>query len=297
MKYPVNGKTFRCVKNALKSNKDRTEYFELANKVFRLDFSPWYESGFCGDNFIPYTLYTSEMAVASVGVAVSDFKWQNGIKHCAQISTVMTAPEYRGMNLNRWLMELVLEEWKAKSDLIYLYANDSVLDYYPRFGFDKVEEYTYTLPISQQPGKYRKLNLSNPNDILLLKEKYSSFNNPFSALTMENNLSQVMFHCITFLQDNLYYVEEFSAIVIADYQDDMIFIYDIYTNAKCSISDIVSVLATENKTSITLGFTPNMVEPYTCEKSKENDTTVFTLKTGGNIFLTHKVTFPFMSRA
>ena len=297
MKCLIDGKSFRYVENAIKSSDDRASYFDLAKKVFRLDFAPWYESGFCGDNFIPYTLYDGEIAVASVGVAVSDFKWQNRIKRYAQISTVMTDPEYRGMRLSTWLMELALKEWEEKSDLVYLYANDSVLDYYTRFGFEKVEGYTYKFPIFRQSGQFRKLNLSNPGDTLLLTSKYASFNNPYSVVTMENNLSLLMFHCITFLRDNIYYVEQFDAVVIAEYERDTIFVYDIYTNATCGMGDILGVLAAENMKTAVLGFTPNIANNCVCEKSEEKNTTIFTLKAKDNIFLTHQITLPFLSRA
>lgn len=52
----------------------------------------------------------------------------------------MTDVKYRDQGLLRIIMEKVIAEWKDKCELIYLFANDSVLDFYPKFGFDKVQQ-------------------------------------------------------------------------------------------------------------------------------------------------------------
>ena len=93
--------------------------------------------------YIPYTLLCKDDAVANVSVNVLDFKTLEGFKHCIQIGTVMTKKNFRELGLSRFLMEQVLQEWDSKCDLIYLYANKSVLDLYPKFGFNPVKEYTY----------------------------------------------------------------------------------------------------------------------------------------------------------
>ena len=202
MQCDINGRLYNYIPNTIQSKEHRDNYFKLAKKIFGLDFYPWYKSGFCGYSFIPYSLYDGDIAIASVGVSISEMKWKNELKHCTQISTVMTEPEYRGKGLSRWLMELVLKEWEEKSDFIYLYANDSVVDFYPKFGFEKTTEYRYSMPISQKIVTFRKLDVTISDDVHLIAEKYR-LSNPFSSLTMENNLNLLMFHCITFLHDNI----------------------------------------------------------------------------------------------
>ena len=59
----------------------------------------------------------------------------------------MTDPKYRGKGYSRILMEAIMKEYEGKVDGIYLYANDSVLDFYPRFGFTKRDEYQYVKQI------------------------------------------------------------------------------------------------------------------------------------------------------
>lgn len=73
----------------------------------------------------------------------------------------MTDENYRKKGLNRILMEKVLSEWKSKCDMIYLYANDSVLDFYLKFGIVPVEEYQAAKKIIQANNGYpvRKMDI------------------------------------------------------------------------------------------------------------------------------------------
>jgi len=57
-------------------------------------------------------------------------------------------------------METVLEEWKGNCDCIYLYANDSVVNFYPKFGFVSAYEYRYHVPTTKKDGVFRKLDMS-----------------------------------------------------------------------------------------------------------------------------------------
>jgi len=144
----INGKKYGFVANAIHDvDAVRESYFALVQKMFGLDFRPWYNSGFCRDVFVPYTLFDGDTAVASAGVVKNEFLWQGERKMYVQISTVATDPDYRGRGLSRWLMDYVLDEWRDNCDCIYLYANDSVVDFYPKFGFVPTHEHRYSLPV------------------------------------------------------------------------------------------------------------------------------------------------------
>ena len=55
----------------------------------------------------------------------------------------MTDPDYRGKGYARLLMERVMEDIKD-ADGIYLYGNDSVAEFYPKFGFAESKEYFFS---------------------------------------------------------------------------------------------------------------------------------------------------------
>ena len=299
MECTINGKIYRYVKDAIHggSTEDRERYFQLAKKVFNLDFHPWYDSGCCGDSFMAYTLYDGDVAVSSAGVVVGEFEWKGELKRYSQLSTVMTDPGYRKHELNRWLIDKVLCDWRDESDMVYLYANDSVVNYYPKFGFEKVTEYAYSLPIARKEGAVvRKLDLSKHADRTLLAKKYET-NNPFSALPMCNDFSLLMFHCITFLSDKIYYVKDYDAVVIAEHDEQQLFCYDIYAHGKCKLRDVLSAVAGAETALAVLGFTPNKPNDCRCEVFLEDDHTAFVLQSRQNLFAEDKVRLPALSRA
>ena len=73
-----------------------------------------------------YSYNRSQMAPAST-------KWAAGS---------MTSPEYRHRGRIKQIMKEVDADF-ADKDGVFLFANDSVLDFYPKFGFKKADEYRY----------------------------------------------------------------------------------------------------------------------------------------------------------
>jgi len=296
LKVTINENEYSFISNAIEDTRCRESYFSLVKKVFGLDFKPWYLSGFCRGSFIPYTLFDGDAAVSTVGVVINDFTWRDGTKKYIQISTVATDPDYRNQGLSRWLTETVLNEWKENCDSVYLYANDSVVDFYPKFGFIAVNEYRYQMPVEKTGGVFRKLDLSIREDVDLLIKKHKE-SNPFSLLAMDDDLEIMMFHCVSYLYDNIYYIEKYDAVVIAEQENRDMFCYDIFSGSYGVISDILGIIASEEICTVTLGFTPVDDTGYTVEKANEEDTTVFLLDGMENLFADHKITFPFLSRA
>jgi len=296
MHVTINGQDYKFVPNAMQDEAARESYFRLVHSVFGLEFTPWYESGFSDDSFIPYTLFADNRAVASVGVVVNDFTWRNSPRRYVQISTVVTDPAYRKRGLSRWLTETALDEWREKCNCIYLYANDSVVEFYPKFGFIPAQEYTYSMPLTKRDGIFRKLDLGVQSDVELLIQKHRA-SNPFSLLAMDDDIGILMFHCVTFLRDYIYYIEKYDAVVIAAEEERELFCYDIYASAPSDISDLLGIIASEDTHAVTLGFTPKDGTGYTIEQAEEENTTFFVLEGKENILADHKVTFPFLSRA
>ncbi|MCL2350665.1 MAG: GNAT family N-acetyltransferase [Defluviitaleaceae bacterium] len=292
----VNGKGFEFVLNSVQDEKYRESYFCLIDRVFGLDFRPWYDEGFCGDSFIPYTLFDDGVAVASCSVLVNDFMWRGNLRRYVQLSTIATDKQYRGLGLSKWLMERVLAEWKGKCDAAYLYANDTVVDFYPQFGFSVAQEHRYSLPVVKKDGDFRKLDLENESDIELLIKKHDG-GNPFSLLSMHNGSDIMMFHCLYFLDEDIYYIEKYDAVVIAGQKDGKMFCYDIYSDGGHDMGDLLGIIADEGVCTATLGFTPKCADGFAVEMANEKNTTFFVMDGMENILADEKVTFPFLSRA
>lgn len=73
----------------------------------------------------------------------------------------------------RKLIEEVLKDWENNCDGIYLYANDTVLDFYPKFGFEKAKEYQCTKQITPVPQTFTRLDMGRSENVKLLEYSYN----------------------------------------------------------------------------------------------------------------------------
>jgi predicted acetyltransferase len=149
----------------------RASFNKLTEATFGFNFEKWYQNGFWSDNYIPYSLLQNNKVISNVSVSKIEFIIENEKKLGIQIGTVMTDKEYRNRGLNKFILEQVINEWKEQCDFIYLFANNSVLDFYPKFGFEKIEEYqcSKSLKISNKQSSLKKINIENIDDLDLLE--------------------------------------------------------------------------------------------------------------------------------
>ena len=295
MKCIIGDQEYQFLKDFLHEKNIRLGYFQLAKQIFRLDFDKWYQSKYWDNRFIPYIIMEADKVVSSVAVCINDISLYSQRKRHVQISTVMTLPEFRNKGLNRFLMETILSEWVDKCDAIYLLANDSVVNLYPKFNFEEFKEFQFSKSISKTNGAFRKLNIEDPNDWNLILEKYK-FGNPFSEINVDN-LDLFVFHCLHSFSKDIYFLEKYDAVVIVQFENDKLICYDIFSDGEFPLDEILSIMANTNTKIATLGFTPKWAEDYVIEESQELDTHLFVLTGKDNIFKNKKVMMPILSRA
>jgi GNAT superfamily N-acetyltransferase len=282
----------------IKAYKDNTKYRQSLNKLVRatydFDFEEWYQQGYWSDKYRPYSLVHNEEVVANISVSTIDFLIEGKLYHTVQIGTVMTAEAYRKKGLSKVLMNKVLEEYENSYDLIYLYANDSVLEFYPKFGFTQAEEYNYTKNLIQGEKKYsyRKLDRKELSDRAILLRIVTN-NNLSSRIAMVGNPGLDMFYLISFMSENIYYIEELDLLAVAENDGDNMFLLDVFCEQEFNMDEVIHSLMNNGTKKVTLGFTPFDDTSYTCELLKEEGTTFF-IK-GNNI--NNRGRFPILSHA
>ena len=296
MQCIINGKEYKYVTDVKNNDTIRHSFCELSKNVFGLDFEPWYQGGYWGDLYIPHALMDNNTVVSNVSVNILDMQVNNQQKRFIQIGTVMTEPLYRSQGLSRWIMDSVLSVWKDKCDGIFLFANSSVLEFYPKFGFESVSECQFQKHIDQNQCGFRKLDMNVPDDKKLLLNHYR-YSNPYSALTMENNEGLLMFYCSQFMKDNIYYIEEYDTVIVAEQDGERLLCYDIFSDKPHELDYILGGLINSNKKKTILGFTPKTVSDWNISEIQEDDTTLFLLSGKYNPFKIKKMMFPLLSHA
>lgn len=251
-----NGHRFSFTDQVRKSPDLRESFFSLARQVFSLDFAPWYQGGGWGDRYIPHALVLGRQVAANVSVNTIDFLL-NGVRRTyVQLGTVMTHPDFRGMGLSRFLLETVLDAWRDRCDCLYLFANDTVLDFYPRFGFVPAKEAQPVFPIVPgQPLPRRRLCPDLPEDRALLFKTYRQ-SNPFSAFSMDGNEGLFLFYVLGPFRDMLYELPGQSAVAILEEDGEVLYCHELLGRPKIGLLPLLEGLAGPGIRQIRLGFTP-----------------------------------------
>jgi len=278
--------------------KYRAAFDILAKKVFGISFEEWYQAGYWNEKYIPYTLFDGNKAVGNVSVNIMDFNTLGKPQRYIQIGTVLTDENYRNKKLSRFLMEKVLEEWNDKSDFVYLYANPTALEMYPKFGFTRVKEYEYFRAINkniEQHENFEKLNMDMQSNRAMLYD-YAKNSSVFSKLSMRENADLVMFYCISFFKENVYYIKALDAIAVAKFNNNQLYLLDVFCKVEVELDTIINSLINSRIDEVVLGFTPKDISSYKPREIVEADA-LFIQKNKTILFDKNKLMFPLLSHA
>lgn len=287
------------LKGYQQEDKKRAAFDALSVKTFGLSFEVWYQSGYWQDKYIPYTLFDGEQAVANVSVNIMDFSIFGHQQKNIQIGTVMTDEVYRNQGLSRKLMEKVFEDWKTENHLIYLFANSTVWDFYPKLGFKSVKEYQYQRAITPTTQtNFIKLDMDNKENREKLHD-YAQNTCPLGKISMQENADLVIFYCITVYKDNVFYLPELDAIAIAVINCRQLHILDVFSKKEQSLDDIIHALSDETIDTVQLGFVPKDCSSYEIIPidEKEKDEMLFVEADKTALFDENQLMFPLLSHA
>lgn len=284
----------------------RKSFNELTQNTFGFDFEDWYESGHWKDMYIPHVLLDGEKVVSNVSVNLIQFDVKGKQKNYIQLGTVMTDQAYRRQGLNREIMEKIMDEYKDKVDGIYLFGNDEVLDYYPKFGFVPAKEYEYYMPCKNSCDvaayEVKKVDIEDKNEYEKLYEiirKYAAAGeatNHNDALYMSHNLGLYQFWFSAGFGENIYYLPENDCYVVAGMDEEVLRIHQIFGRKKVDILRFAKSFGDKVK-EVVLSYTPCDTENLLVREHKEEDCTLFILGKDLERIERDKMMFPVLSHA
>ena len=217
------------------------------------------------------------------------------VKNYIQIGTVMTANEYRNQGLSRYLIEAIIKDYKNVSDGIYLWANDSVKTFYPKYGFQEKKEYQYRKSVHSNQDQTAIKVLTKDSSQYQAFEKVVSQSAVNSRIDM-NNPGLIMFYVVNLMGDNIYYIHELDAHVIANVKDYTLFIHHIFAPIVIDLDQVIKSFG-RKISEVTLGFTPLNGDGYEVFELHREDSTFFTLGNGFAEFERGHKMFPELSHA
>ena len=286
---------YEIVKHYRENDALRASFNALAEATFGLNFESWYQNGFWGDSYDPYSILEDGKIVANVSLNRTDMVMGGQQKRLYQLGTVMTDPAYRNRGYIRLLMAEI-EKDAADADGIYLFASDSVVEFYPKFGFAKGAEHLYSRSV-EQAGESRMVKV--PMDGPEGWEKFRAameMGEPLSACAMVDNSGLFFFYVAQFMQDCVYHDESRNIWAIGELEAGNLMLHNVFAPQDVTFEDVIAAFGADVQ-KVTLGFAPKNADGFSCEAYHEEDCTFFVKGEIFRDFAEGKLQIPSLSHA
>lgn len=266
-----------------RNNESLKENFNtLAMKTFELDFRGWYKKGYWDEKYIPYSFVDEGKVIANASINKMSIVINGKMCEGIQIGTVMTDENYRNQGLAKQLMQHIMKEYENTCDFMYLFANDAVLDFYPKFGFTRLNESEFSLDLAKssiQMNKDAKVKRLTIEIDLALLEKFAENRHVNSTiLDVENNESLLMFYFTLAFREAIFYVENLETIVLMEEEEDTLHIFDIISLKVPNIEAVLASIVKETTKKVVFYFTPDFtIEGMTATIMPNDDDALFVL--------------------
>jgi predicted N-acetyltransferase YhbS len=134
---------FRLVGHSDSAWHDR--FFGFVASIFEdgRTFSPWGARGGWVDGYDVFAMVFDDQIVGTVGWQSMRYVINGKERSGYQLGAVATRADHRNRGLARLLMNKVLGELDAPDQPVILFANSSVVDFYPRFGFRRLVQSSF----------------------------------------------------------------------------------------------------------------------------------------------------------
>ena len=272
----------------------RDSFNALAEQTFGLNFEGWYQNGFWGDNYDPHSIVIDGEVVSNVSVNRTDLLIGGRRYHILQLGTVMTAGAHRGKGFGRAIMEYIEKEY-AGADGIYLFANDGVVDYYPRFGFRPGVEMEYRKTVGfRGECTAEQVVMDGPAawEKLAAAMEKSTFR---SGCPMVDNPGLIFFYVSQFMQEAVYRIPHLDAWVIAEPEAGELLIHSIFAGESVTVEDVARAFGDVDL--VKLGFAPGSAEGWEISELREEDTHFFVKGAVFSEFEARRLRIPSLSHA
>lgn len=264
----------RLIKGYQADPEQRASFNRLATSVFGLDFEDWYQLGCWNENYIPYSIFRQGEVIANVSVSPMVFLDDNRPARLLQLGTVMTRVSERGKGWTRLLLDEVRRDFGGQTDGWFLYANDSVVGLYPKFGFrPHTEQEFYKTVTNQGTARVHSLPLQSDADQARLVEAIRA-----SAIQhrmwLQDPVPLLLFYLTKFMPESVYYLKEQNAWVIAEIQGDTLILHEVFGPDPVNLHQVIQGFGGGIREAV-LGFAPLDPKGFSVRPLIQDDTTCF----------------------
>lgn len=261
---------------------------ERMTEAFGFSFADWFALGQWTEQYEVYSIIDGGRILSNVGVYKTELLVRGQSIQALQIGGVATAADCRGRGYLRRIMEHIFQKYPETP--AFLHANDSVTQFYPRFGFRRVWEGKPTVTVSLD------------NDILPIKLRLSDerISRAMAARGVYSNVLDCVgtqtvqvFHQLMDCGDDTYLLPDLDAVVIAKQRGDQLMISDVMASRRISLDALCAHLPFAGVRRIEFGFCPDWLSAEPDWARIESDDEALFVR--GDLALPDKFRFPVTS--
>ncbi|HTU58849.1 MAG TPA: GNAT family N-acetyltransferase [Polyangiales bacterium] len=240
-------------------------FIEFVPQVFpEIGFKLWRDRGGWDERYTAFALADGDRIVASASRQQMDIVLLGRRMRAWQLSAVGTLPEYRRRGLQGRIMQQLLQHTPS-DELMFLFANDTVLHFYPRFGFRQHTEWVFQAEYALAPDlaqpPLRTLDVSREDDRALLLRIAAAAAPVSESFAAADHGRIVLWYCSNFMPNVLRYVPEQDALLAVEQSGELLRVYDVMSPKLFELQTVLARLLDGPIERIELGFSPEKLLP------------------------------------
>ena len=199
-------------------------YDELVSRVFHFSFRKWFELNAWDDSYESNSIIRNGKMLSNVSVCRMKLLLDGRHFDAIQLGSVATLPEYRGQGMLRRIMSSILQRYRGIP--VFLFANGTVLDFYPKFGFRQVTE---QIPVCHDSID----NSLNPHKLPPEKALHFSRGSANRSIRADSEPPESVyrFHFHLLHADELYQIGD-KLLLVARQEGETLDLFDIFTSGE-----------------------------------------------------------------
>ncbi len=262
---------------------------DLLLEAFDLSLAGWRARGHWTADYTCHALVEDGEVLASAGVYRMEMLVRGEKQVWLQLGAVATRKARRGEGLSRRVLDDIFDHYSRRCPgaPFFLFANDSVLDFYPRFGFRRLRDQQPWLHDQQpwlpdfQPRLARRLDGPPPGAMRRLAVddpavgRYLQGRACFSALLDCANAAPLnWFHLLAEYADCIYEIPRLRTMLVARQRGDTLSLKDVVSLRPLTFAELAPCLGFRGVRAVRFGFNPDWLGvDYEMAATEEEDAT------------------------
>jgi GNAT superfamily N-acetyltransferase len=227
-----------------------------------ISFRRWYELGGWHPDYRAFAIFEGERIVANASLQRMDLVLRGQPATGWQLGAVGVLPDWRGRGLQQQLMTHMLARID-KRDFVFLFANEDVLDFYPKYGFRRVTEWLFGIEVDIEPAPstLRRLSVESADDRALVARIAANAQPVTERFGAVRYGGVLLWYWTQFHQQNFYHHAGDDAVVVAEEDLEVLRIVDVLAARPIDLAAYLPQLASRPTQHVEFGFTPERYFP------------------------------------